>query len=130
MTKRELVQLRSIRQEIEDLKELQKEMIDSLGESGRQTWGKEREKEAERLQALGAQLDGLNDRIDARRHSLAKAYRHTMDWLDAIPDSELRRIYMLRYMMGKSWQQVANALGNTASSDAVQIRAKRFLQKN
>ncbi len=131
MTREELSQLRSTRQELEELRALRLEIAEQLGDPGRQVWERAQgEREAERIRLLAEQLDGLSRRIDRRRSCLAEMYRRTLDWIDQVPDSELRRIYTLRYMMGKSWQQVANALGNTRSADAVQIRAKRFLEKN
>ncbi len=49
-------------------------------------------------------------------------------WISSIENAELRRIFRLRYMEGKSWQQVAFALGEHDESYP-RRKCKKFLEK-
>lgn len=131
MTKKELSQIASLKKEIQTLEMLQREIVDSLGESGTQLWDEaHKREERERLRERAEQICRLTAQLEVKKQELAQRYQAALAWLDQVPDSELRRIYTLRYLMGRTWQQVSNDLGNNRSADAIQLRAKRFLQKN
>ena len=131
MTKRELSQIGSLKKEIQELEMLKADLLRTFGESGKQVWPARRQDGMKDcLEKHAEELRDLNNQIDKKKTELAQQYRRVLCWLDSIPDSQLRRIYLLRYMMGRSWQQISNEFDNSRSADALQQRAKRFLEKS
>ena len=47
-------------------------------------------------------------------------------FIQSIPDSQTRRIFVLRFCYGLSWQQVANRIGNN-TRDSVRMIARRYI---
>lgn len=69
-----------------------------------------------RVTAPGAEraLAGLEDarsRMEARRLSCMEELGRLYAFIDAIPDSRLRRIFSFRYIDGLTWLQVAFKIG-------------------
>lgn len=50
-------------------------------------------------------------------------------WIAAIPDSLTRQVFTLRFVDGKSWLQVAVAVGGDNTQDAVRMIAKRYVKR-
>lgn len=147
MTKHELMQVRSLRDEQRELKRQRDELLDELldvtppdhvrgsypdfpytmhtvtipGETHFRT-------DPDAAPLWGA-LDALDRKITRYSLRIVRAYGQVLDWIMTIDDSRTRRIFELRYLAGKSWQQIANAFNNEISADAVRMWHDRFSKK-
>lgn len=74
-------------------------------------------------------LDALDRKITRYGLRIVRAYGQVLDWIMTIDDSRTRRIFELRYLEGKSWQQIANAFQNEVTEDAVRKCHDRILEK-
>lgn len=78
---------------------------------------------------LWEQLDDLDRQIQRYSLRIIQAFGQVLDWIMTIEDSRTRRIFELRYLAGKSWQQIANAFDNEVTADAVRKLHDRILEK-
>lgn len=78
---------------------------------------------------LWERLDDLDGQIRQYSLRIIQAFGQVLDWIMTIDDSRTRRIFELRYLAGKSWQQIANAFDNEISADAVRMWHDRFSKK-
>lgn len=69
------------------------------------------------------QLEGLCER---RRQEKARL----MQFINEIPDSLTRQIFLLRFVDGKSWNAVAVKVGGGNTAKSVIMRVKRHLRAN
>ena len=51
-------------------------------------------------------------------------------FIDKIPDSQMRRIIRYKYIMGYSWAEVAKRIGGNNTRESVRKMSRRFLEKN
>lgn len=58
-----------------------------------------------------AKIDRINRRLDRKIAELQDEMDRLNDYIDSIPDSEMRQIIQLRYRNGLGWQQIAHELG-------------------
>ena len=66
--------------------------------------------------AAGRALSGLSDArslMEARRLACMEELGRLYAFIDALPESRLRRIFALRYIDGLTWLQVAFRIGET-----------------
>lgn len=99
---RRLSQLRDMRREVDELSQRLARL--ELAQRGRiQAPGL--------AQRASEQIDSVRARMDARRADCMAELGWLYDYIDGIPDSRLRRIFMFRYIDGLSWQQVAFRIG-------------------
>lgn len=63
-----------------------------------------------------------------RRCALEAELGALLHFIDRIPDTTLRQTFMLRYLDGLSWQQIANRMGDF-SADTLRMRHDRFLRR-
>lgn len=82
-------------------------------------------------------LDELNEinhkRIEKMmifQEKLEKMVVDVEEYIENIPDSEVRRIIRLRYLNNMSWNQVARRMGPGYMEDACRKKLNRFLRKN
>ena len=61
---------------------------------------------------------------------LKKMKKDIEDYIQTIPDSEIRRIARFRYLDDLEWKQVAVKMGKGYSDAACRKKMERFLQKN
>ena len=61
---------------------------------------------------------------------LKKMKKDIEDYIQTIPDSEIRRIARFRYLDDLEWKQVAVKMGKGYSDTACRKKMERFLQKN
>ena len=52
------------------------------------------------------------------------------NFLDSVQDSNIRRIIRLKYIKGKTWPQIARKMDKHISGDSVRKIVERFLEKN
>ena len=146
MTKHELMQVRSLRKERKELQQQRDELLEELLDvtppehvkgsypdfpytmhtvtiPGTTKFRADPEAAPlwERLDDLGAQII----RYDLR---IVQAYGRVLDWIMTIEDSRTRRIFELRYLGGKSWQQIANAFDNEITQEGIRKIHNRFLE--
>lgn len=129
MTKRELSQYRSIAAEIVENEERIREstLRDSVRGSCSEFPYTERTVSIE-----GLEESGDNSRLLKRQDKLKRQKRRIEDFIDDIPDSETRRIFRYRYIVGKrrqSWQKIAVKIGGWNTADGVRKRHNRYLEK-
>ena len=60
---------------------------------------------------------------------LKKMKKDIEDYIQTIPDSEIRRIARFRYLDDLEWKQVALKMGNGYSGDSCRMKIERFLKK-
>ena len=76
---------------------------------------------------LWERLDDLDGQIQRYSLRIIQAFGQVLDWIMTIEDSRTRRIFELRYLAGKSWQQIANAFDNTVTADAIRKAHDKIL---
>lgn len=60
---------------------------------------------------------------------LKKMKKDIEDYIQTIPDSEVRRIARFRYLDDLEWKQVAVKMGKGYSGDSCRMKIERFLKK-
>ncbi len=60
---------------------------------------------------------------------LKQKKQHLTAYIDSIPDSLKRQIFILRFKRGLSWKQVANKIGGRNTEDGVQKQVYRYIEK-
>lgn len=68
-------------------------------------------------------------RMGRCKERLGKLIAETEEYIDTIPDSEIRRIARWRYLEELEWNQVAVQMGRGYSAGACRKKMERFLQK-
>lgn len=68
------------------------------------------------------QIREKTERIWAEREKMER-------WITSIPDSLTRQIFTLRFVDGRSWVQVAAAVGGDNTPDTVRMIAKRYAKR-
>lgn len=68
-------------------------------------------------------------RIRERVDDLTEAIKAVDDAIYRAPNSSIRNVLMLRYQEGMRWQDVADALGGSATKDSVRKIVNRFFEK-
>ena len=63
------------------------------------------------VKGLPGEVYTLNAILSKRSKRLQEQRKEIERFLDSIEDSQIRRIIKLKYIEGKTWQQVANRLG-------------------
>lgn len=145
MTKHELMQVRSLRDEQAELKRQRDDLLEELLDvtppehvrGSYPNWpytmhtvtipGETHFRTDPDAVPLWDALDALDRKITRYGLQLVRAYGQVLDWIMTIDDSRTRRIFELRYLGGKSWQQIANAFNNEISADAVRKAHNKIL---
>lgn len=129
MTKAELSQYRSIAAEIVENEERIRES--TLRDSVRGS-SSEFPYTSHTVSIEGTDSSDDNSRLMKRQDKLKRQKRRIEDFIDNIPDSETRRIFRYRYIVGKrrwSWQKIAVEIGGGNTSDGVRMIHNRYLEK-
>lgn len=147
MTKHELMQVRSLRRELEELKKQRDDLLEELldvtppghvkGSYPDFPYtmhtvtipGSTKFRTDPEAEPLWERLDDLDAQIQRHKLMIVRAWQQVFEWITTIEDSRTRRIFELRYLGGKSWQQIANAFDNDISADAVRMWHDRFSKK-
>jgi hypothetical protein len=77
-----------------------------------------------------AQKAAVRAIIRERRSRIWEERRRLERWIADIPDSLTRRVFTLRFVEGKSWLQVAMAVGGDNTADTVRKMAKRYAERH
>jgi len=74
-------------------------------------------------------LTRLQQKLRWKVAKLVKEQERLLRWIYGIEDSEMRQIFLLRYLDGLSWQQIALKLGRAGDGSTERKRHNRFLEQ-
>lgn len=107
-----LSQLRYLKGEIDDLSQRIAELeLMAQGGAGRVTGMPRGGRRADRVAECAVKIADLRHKMDERRLDCMEELARLYEFIDDIPDSLTRQIFMLRYIDGLSWQQIAFRVG-------------------
>ena len=86
--------------------------------------GLHRDKMADMVAAIIEEERQLEELCERRRQEKAKL----MQFINDIPDSLTRQIFLLRFVDGKSWNAVAVKIGGGNTGESIIMRVKRYLK--
>ena len=134
-----LVQLCDIRLEIKELEKKinklepkSKEMISDSVESTTKTYPiiRTHYKIFGNDQKYVTRLEKYKAILEQKRLELIDIEINTTNFINTIPTSRLRRIFIYRYIENYSWVKIACLIGNNATEDSVRKEHDRYLAKN
>lgn len=131
MTVRELSQLYYLRREIELDKARLRALRDGaeIGAAAMTGMPKKGGK-SDRVGDVAAEIADLEALIEAKIVQCVYERRRLERYIAAIPDSITRQVFTLRFVEGKSWNQVARILGGGNNAGSVRMMCYRYLDKN
>lgn len=83
----------------------------------------------DRIGAVVEQLVEEKEKLEAVLQHRQEERRKAMRFINSIADSQLRTIFILRFVSGKSWNEVADYIGGGNTEKSVWVRAYRYLKK-
>ena len=83
----------------------------------------------DRIGAVVEQLVEEKEKLDAALQQRQEERRKAMRFINSIADSQLRTIFILRFVAGKSWNEVADYIGGGNTEQSVCMRVFRYLKK-
>lgn len=81
-----------------------------------------------KVERMAAEIVDLQAIIAARQIQCIHERARLERWINAIPDSLTRQIFLLRFAECMSWVQVAVAIGGGNSVDGIRQRVYRYLK--
>ena len=86
-------------------------------------------RELENETSIVEQLVEEKEKLGAALQTRQEERRKAMRFINGIPDCQLRIIFILRFISGKSWNEVADYIGGGNTEQGVCMRALRYLRK-
>lgn len=83
----------------------------------------------DRIGAVVEQIIEEKEKLEAALQNRQEERRKAMRFINSITDSQLRTIFVLRFVAGKSWNEVADYIGGGNTEKSVWVRAYRYLKK-
>lgn len=83
----------------------------------------------DRIGAVVEQIIEEKEKLEAALQQRQEERRKAMRFINSIADSQLRTIFILRFVTGKSWNEVADYIGGGNTEKSVWVRAYRYLKK-
>ena len=83
----------------------------------------------DRIGAVVEQIIEEKEKLEAALQQRQEERRKAMRFINSIADSQLRTIFVLRFVAGKSWNEVADYIGGGNTEKSVWVRAYRYLKK-
>lgn len=83
----------------------------------------------DRIGAVVEQIIEEKEKLEAALQQRQEERRKAMRFINSIADSQLRTIFILRFVAGKSWNEVADYIGGGNTEKSVWVRAYRYLKK-
>ena len=83
----------------------------------------------DRIGAVVEQIIEEKEKLEAALQQRQEERRKAMRFINSIADSQLRTIFVLRFVSGKSWNEVADYIGGGNTEKSVWVRAYRYLKK-
>lgn len=128
MTKKELSQLYYLNREIEVQQRRLKELEDLASNCTIQITGMPRRTDrVDRVGKYAAEIADLKVLLDLSLKKCFIELHRLNDFIESVPDSEMRIILSLRYVNRLSWEEVARSISPYASEDSVRKAHDRFL---
>ena len=128
ITKRELSQLYYLSREIEqDKKRLMELETAAQGITQQITGMPPTGGAGDKVGKYAAEIADLKAIIEHKAQQCWYELNRLNRFIVSVEDSQMRQILTLRYIERKSWQQVANAMGNHNTADNLRMRHDRFL---
>ena len=84
----------------------------------------------DRIGAVVEQLVEEKEKLEAALHRRQEERRKEMRFINSIVDSQLRTIFVLRFVAGKSWNEVADYIGGGNTESSVRMKVFRYLQNS
>lgn len=83
----------------------------------------------DRIGAVVEQIIEEKEKLEAALQQRQEERRKAMRFINSIADSQLRTIFILRFVSGKSWNEVADCIGGGNTEQSVCMRVFRYLKK-
>ena len=83
----------------------------------------------DRIGAVVEQIIEEKEKLEAALQNRQEERRKAMRFINSIDDSQLRTIFILRFVAGKSWNEVADYIGGGNTEQSVCMRVFRYLKK-
>lgn len=83
----------------------------------------------DRIGAVVEQIIEEKEKLEAALQQRQEERRKAMRFINSIDDSQLRTIFILRFVSGKSWNKVADYIGGGNTEQSVWMRVFRYLKK-
>lgn len=83
----------------------------------------------DRIGAVVERLVEEKEKLEAALQQRQEERRKAMRFINSIVDSQLRTIFILRFVCGKSWNEVADYIGGGNTEQSVCMRVFRYLKK-
>ena len=84
----------------------------------------------DRIGAVVEQLIEEKEKLEAALWQRQEERRKVMRFINSIADSQLRTIFILRFVAGKSWNEVADYIGGGNTESSVRMKVFRYLQNS
>lgn len=84
----------------------------------------------DRIGAVVEQIIEEKEKLEAALQQRQEERRKAMRFINSIADSQLRTIFILRFVAGKSWNEVADYIGGGNTESSVRMKVFRYLQNS
>ena len=84
----------------------------------------------DRIGAVVEQIIKEKEKLEAALQHRQEERRKAMRFINQIADSQLRTIFILRFVAGKSWNEVADYIGGGNTESSVRMKVFRYLQNS
>lgn len=84
----------------------------------------------DRIGAVVEQIIEEKEKLEAALQNRQEERRKAMRFINSIADSQLRTIFVLRFVAGKSWNEVADYIGGGNTESSVRMKVFRYLQNS
>lgn len=85
---------------------------------------------SDRIGAVVEQLIEEKEKLEAALQHRQEERRKAMRFINSIADSQLRTVFILRFVAGKSWNEVADYIGGGNTESSVRMKVFRYLQNS
>lgn len=68
-------------------------------------------------------------RLRYKKYRLTRELKEIAAFVDGVPDDYIRGILWARYIVGATWEQVADLAGESATSESLKKSATRYLER-
>ena len=83
----------------------------------------------DRIGAVVEQIIEEKEKLEAALQQRQEERRKAMRFINSIADSQLRTIFILRFVAGKSWNEVADYIGGGNTESSVRMQVYRYMKK-
>lgn len=81
------------------------------------------------VERMAAEIVDLQAIIAAKRIQCIHERNRLERWINDIPDSLTRQFFRCRFVMGMTWREVADTVGENTSVEKVKKRCERYLEQ-